>query len=199
MTDEELENTERARILKIIREEFRMPRIAEVEQVYSRSAEGDISNHEVDVSIPPGPHELRSHDRVAVSVPNSGAVMVPKENDLVLVEYLAGDGDRPLVTQVVYGDAADDRAPLGKAGDILFQRGDLEVEIAGDGSFARLAQVSPDGSTPDVVVEVDDTGTIKLGDPSGTKPVARQGDAVEDSNGNQIGTIAGGSSTVESS
>jgi len=199
MTDEELENTERARILKIIREEFRMPRIAEVEQVYTRSSADDISNHEVDVSIPPGPHEIRSHDRVAVSVPNSGAVMVPQENDLVLVEYLAGDGDRPLVTQVVYGDASDDRAPLGDEGDISLRRGDLEIEVAGDGSFARLAQTSPDGTTPDVVVEVDDSGTIKLGDPSGTKPIARQGDAVEDSDGNQIGTISGGSSTVESS
>lgn len=199
MTDEELENTERARILKIIRDEIRMPRIAEIEQVYTHSEENDTSNHEVDVSIPPGPHEIRSHDRVPVAVPTSGALTVPQSDDLVLVEYLDGDGDAPIVAQTVYGDAAEDRAPIGDVGDVQFSRGDLSVQVAGDGSYARLARGAADGS-PDLVVELDDSGAVKLGNPDGDlQPVARQGDVVEDGDGNQIGTIVDGSADVESS
>jgi hypothetical protein len=199
MSDEELENTERARILKVIRDEIRMPRIAEVEEVYTHTSADDTSNHEADLSIPPGPHEIRSHDRVPIAVPTSGALAVPQPNDLVLVEYLAGDGDAPIITQVVYGDAPDDRAPIGDVGDVQFSRGDLSVKVAGDGSFARLASGAGDGS-PDLVVELDDSGRVVLGNPDGDlQPVARQGDAVEDGSGNQIGTIVDGSADVESS
>jgi len=199
MTEEELENTERARILKVIRDEIRMPRIAEVEEVYAHTTPDDTSNHEADLSIPPGPHEIRSHDRVPIAVPTSGALTVPQPNDLVLVDYLADDGDAPIVTQVVYGDAADDRAPTGDVGDVQFSRGDLSVKVAGDGSYARLASGAGAGS-PDLVVELDDSGRVTLGNPDGDlQPVARRGDAVEDSSGNQIGTIVDGSADVESS
>lgn len=197
---EELQDTERARILKIIREEFKLPRIGEVEQVYVHDSASDHSNHEADVSIPPGPNETRSHDRVPVAVPASGMVTTPKSGDLVLVNYLAGEGDEPVITQVVYGDADDDRAPLGQEGDISIRRGDKEIEAAGDGSFARIAQVPTDGDQASLVVEIDDTGRVKVGDPAGTlKPVAREGDPVTDSSGNQVGTVDATSTDVESS
>lgn len=196
---EELEDTERARILSIVRDEINLPQIGEVTAVTTHSSSDDASNHEVDVQIPPGNNPIREHNRVPVGVPAGGTVAVPEQGDLVLVQYQAGDGERPLVTNVFYGDAADDRAPVGDVGDVRARRGDLEVDLAGDGSYARLAKTPTDGGTPDVVVEVASDGTIRLGDPNGTlKKLARVGDPVEDGSGNQVGTIASGSSDVES-
>jgi len=196
---EQLEDTERARILSIVRDEINLPQIGEVTQVTTHSSSDDASNHEVDVQIPPGATPVREHHRVPVGVPAAGMVAVPEEGDLVLVQYKAGDGERPLVTKVFYGDADADRAPVGDAGDVCARRGDLEVDLAGDGSYARLAKTPTDGGTPDVVVEVGDDGTVRLGDPDGDlAALAREGDVVEDADGNEVGRIASGSSDVES-
>jgi hypothetical protein len=196
---EQLEDTERARILSIVRDEINLPQIGEVTEVTTHSASDDTSNHEVDVQIPPGNNPVREHHRVPVGVPAGGIVAVPEPGDLVLVQYQAGDGERPLVTKVFYGDADADRAPVGDVGDVRARRGELEVDLAGDGSYARLAKTPVDGGTPDVVVEVASDGTIRLGDPNGAlKKIARVGDPVEDDTGTQIGTIASGSSDVES-
>jgi hypothetical protein len=197
---EELEDTERGRILSIVRDELRLSRVGEVTKVWTHSSADDKSNHEATVVIPPGQNPVRQHDRVPIAVPSSGVITVPKVGDLVLVTYRAGDGDRPVVTNVVYGDDDADRANLGSAGDVKVRRGDVEAEVAGDGSYARLAKTTTDGGTPDLVVEVDDAGTVKVGDPSGTlKAIARDGDAVTDSNGSQVGTIDATSTDVESS
>lgn len=196
---EELEDTERGRILSIVREELRLPRVGEVQQVYTHSSADDQSNHEVTVTIPPGPNPTRQHDRVPVAVPTAGAVTVPQEGDLVLVQYRAGDGDLPIISQVVYGDADADRAPVGDTGDVKVRRGDVEAELAGDGSYGRLALTPTDGGTPDLVVEVDANGTVRLGNPGGTlKPIARDGDPVKDSTGSTLGTVDASSTDVES-
>jgi hypothetical protein len=197
---EQLEDTERARILSIVREEISLPKRGEVTAVYTHDDPDDASNHEVDVQIPPGPRPLREHRRVPVGVPADGAVAVPREGDHVLVQYEAGDGDRPLVTTVFYGDADEDRAPLGDEGDVRVRRGNVEADLAGDGSYGRLALTPDDGGSPDLVVEVDSDGTVRLGDPEGTlRPIARDGDAVEDGTGSQIGTVVASSTDVESS
>ncbi|MDS0284680.1 hypothetical protein [Haloarcula onubensis] len=197
---EELEDTERARILSIVREEINLPQRGEVTDVYTHSSSDDSSNHEVDVQIPPGNNAVREHHRVPVGVPADGSIVVPREGDHVLVQYEAGDGERPLVTKVFYGDADSDRALLGDEGDVRVRRGDVEVELAGDGSFGRLALTPSDGGSPDLVVEVDSSGTIRLGDPDGTlEPIARNGDAVEDGSGTQVGTVVASSTDVESS
>jgi hypothetical protein len=196
---EQFEDTERARILSIVRDEINLPQIGEVTSVTTHTSNDDVSNHEVDVQIPPGNNPIREHHRVPVGVPAGGMVAVPREGDKVLVQYQAGDGERPLVTKVFYADAPGDRAPVGDVGDIRARRGDLEVDLAGDGSHARLAKTPTDGGTPDVLVEVTSDGTIRLGDPNGTlKKIARVGDPVEDDTGTQIGTITSGSSDVES-
>lgn len=197
---EDLEDTERARILSIVRDEINLPRIGEVGKVWPHTGSEDPpSNHAVDVSIPPGNNPIREHNRVPVGVPAGNTIAVPQKGDLVLVQYRAGDGERPVVTDVFYGDADSSRAPVGDAGDLRARRGDLEVDLAGDGSYARLAKTPTDGGTPDVVVEVADDGTIRLGDPNGTmQPIARVGDPVEDGSGTQVGTIASGSTDVES-
>lgn len=168
---EELQDTERARILKIIQEEVRLPRIAEVTETYTHSSESDASNHEADVSIPPGPNEIRNHDKVPISVPASGMVTVPQVGDLVLVNYLAGDGDEPIITQVVYGDKTEDRAPLGGDGDIRIRRKGAVVDIrtdSADENIVRVSRQTADGDPADMGLRLNlTTGEFQIGDGSG--------------------------------
>jgi len=200
---DELEPTERSRIKSLINETVRQPTVGEVEAVFPHTGDEDRpSNHEVNVSVPPGPTPSETYRRRPVVVPTSGSVVTPREGDLVLLQF-PRRSDQPFVTGVVYGDADDDRAPVGESGTVRFGRGDLEVQLAGDGSSARLA-LRPDATTsPDLVVEVDESGTIRLGRPDGSlKPIARQGDAVQvtdPDSGTLTGEITGGSSDVESS
>lgn len=203
MTSDEIETTERGRILNVVRGELSFLRRGRVVTVWPHTGSESIpSNHEVDVAIPPG-EPVQEPRRVPVLQPTGGAAFVPQEGDMVLVGYLQGSGERPVVLGGVYGDADDDRAPVASKGDIRLTRGDLAVELAGDGSSARLA-LRPDGTTePDVVVEVDSSGTIRLGRPDGTlQPVARKGDAVSGTTSGGAtfsGTIDEGSSDVETS
>lgn len=200
MTTDDIERTERARILKLVRSELSFARIGRVRTVWTHSDPSDTSNHEVDVAIPPG-EPLEEPRRIPI-LQQTGGAYVPKEGDLVRVSYLDGDGDRPIVDGVVYGDADGDRAPLAAEGDIRLFRGEFGVELAGDGSSARLTKRVDGTTSPDLVIEIDDTGTVKLGDPSGTlKPIARQGDPVSGSTSDGAsfsGTIDSGSSNVES-
>jgi len=160
---EELENTERSRILAIIREELSFPRIGEVQEVWPHTGDEDPpSNHEVDVSIPPGANPVREHRRVPVGAPTSGVMAPPQPGDKVLVQYRGGEGKKPVVTQVFYGDVDSDRAPKGDAGDVRANRGSLYAELEGDGSAARLAKKPDDTETPSAQVELDDTGKVTL-------------------------------------
>lgn len=198
---DDLDPNQRGAMLRLIREELAPPRVGRVAKVWAHDSAGDNSNHEVNVAIPPGGSVDEEHRRVPVVQPTTGAAYVPSAGDMVLVTYL--DGADPIVLGAVYGDAGDDRAPIAGAGDVRLRRGELYVEAAGDGSTARIAKKSSDDATPDLVVEVDDNGTIRLGDPSGDlQPVARKGDEVEVtlSDGTTgTGEITEASSDVESS
>lgn len=199
---DDLDPNERGRILSLIDDALALPEIGRVTQVYEHTDPSDQSNHEVDVAIPPGETPTTTHRRVPIVQPTSGAALVPQVGDMVRVSFIGGEGERPVVDGIVYGDADQDRAPIATEGDVRLRRGDLEVELAGDGSNARLA-LRPDATTaPELVVEIDASGTIQLGKPDGTlKPIARKGDAVSGSTSDGAtfsGTIDEGSSDVES-
>ena len=203
MTSDELDQTERGRILQVVRGELSFPRVGRIVTVWPHTGDEDRpSNHEVDVAIPPG-EPVQEPRRVPILQPTGGAAYVPRDGDLVLVGYLRGNGDRPIVLGSVYADADRDRAPIAEEGDIRLRRGDIAMELDGEGTRGRLAVRPDDEQPPDLVVEVDASGTIRLGDPDGSlKPVARQGDSItgETADGVSVsGTIDSGSSTVESS
>lgn len=201
MTDK-LDPNQRGEAIRRINDASSPPRVGRVVAVRAHTGdESPPSNHEADVAVPPGSEADQQHRDLAIQQPVSGAAFVPRVGDLVLVEYR--NGDSPFVAGAVYGDAEEDRAPIASAGDIRLTRGDLAVELAGDGSSARLS-LRPDATTePDLVVEVGASGTIRLGKPDGTlMPVARKGDAVSGTTSDGAtfsGTIDEGSSDVETS
>jgi hypothetical protein len=182
VTSDELDQTERGRILQVVRGELSFPRVGRVVTVWPHTgAEDRPSNHEVDVAIPPG-EPVQEPRRVPILQPTGGAAYVPREGDLVLVGYLRGSGDRPIVLGSVYGDADADRAPLASESDIRATRGSLYTELAGDGSYARIAKKPDDLEAPTATVEIDAQGTITL-DTDGDVTVSAGGDVVIDEGG----------------
>lgn len=201
MTKEE--NTREGRQRRVIGDEVQLPQTGTITRVREHTDPDDNWNYHLDVRIGPDRHPRKVP--LAVPFPELAAPprseSHPKGPDMALIQFLEDDDtSRPIATQILYN--SEDRPPLGTEGIFRLRRGNLYVEMADDGSYARLSKKLDDTDTPDVVVEIDDTGTIKLGSPGGDmQPVARQGDTVEVSDpesGTLSGTITGGSSDVES-
>lgn len=193
-------DNEEDRIRSLIQDEVALAEHGEVVDVYVHSSESDASNHEADIRLAGEEHVRR---RLPIAVPWPGSISVPDSAaDLphAVVQFFGGRRSRGVITGWVYTD--ETRAPLGAAGDVRVRRGTLELELAGDGSSARLLQRSDAGGSPDLVVEVTDGGQIHLGTPGGDmQPVARQGDTVEvtlPDGSTATGEITGGSQDVES-
>lgn len=194
---DEFEETERSRILKLIREELSFPQIGEVINVWPHTgSEEPPTNHAVDVSIPPGPNPTNTLRRKPFLVPFPGVAAAPKVGDLVLVQYLRGNGDDALVTHVGYGDADKHRAPEADpvAGLFRLTRGNLYIELHPDGDFARLARKPGDKDSPTVKIEIDDAnGDINIEtDGEDVNVKSGGGDMTLDSEGGQVQIMEGG-------
>lgn len=199
------EPTRDARIRRIIDEEITLPQTGIITRVREHQSEDDVWNFHVDVRISEENHPRKVP--VATAIPEMIAsprsTAHPDGPDLALVQYLDDDEtERPIVTNILFN--RQDRAPKGEEGVLRIRRGNLYVEMAEDGSHARLSKKSDDNATPDLIVEIDDdTGRVKIGNPNGDlQPIARKGDAIEGTgyNGATVtGTITEGSSDVDSS
>ena len=165
MTDK-LDPNERGETLRRISDASSPPRVGRVAAVRAHTGEeSPPSNHEADVAVPPGSNVDQQHRDLPILQPVAGAAFVPRVGDLVMVAYR--NGDDPYVEGAVYGDAEEDRAPVAAEGDIRLTRGDLVVELAGDGSAARLALQPTDGESPTARVELTADGITRLADENG--------------------------------
>lgn len=203
-----MDPTTREFILQVIDEELHLPKLAVVKEITEHTADDDTSNHELRVKLVNGEQEYRD---VPVSVETSGDVMTPEEDDMVMVQFLAGDSRRPIVTDVIHD--TEKRAPLGAAGMFRRTRGDLYMEMHPNGDWVRVGKKTADDAAPDITIEIDDTvpeinittngASVNLGDESKTmQPVARKGDAVSgttETGDSFSGTIDDGSNEVNSS
>lgn len=179
---DELEGTERSRIRRLIQKEIKQPTVGQVQEVFPHTGNEDRpSNHEVTVSVPPGPNPTETYQRRPVVVPTSGTVVTPRKGDLVLLQF-PKRSDKPFVTGVVYGDQDDNRAPKGKKDTVRVTRGQLYTEIAGDGSIARIAKKPDDTKDPTAKVEIDDQGNVSI-ETDGDITVSAGGDVVIDEGG----------------
>jgi uncharacterized protein involved in type VI secretion and phage assembly len=112
-----------SRIVEIIRrvvlEELARNRgslLGVVTTVYPHGAEDDENNYEANVRLKHEDLELR---RVPIAIGHVGVAAPPRTGDLVLVQFLNGDSNQPLVTGRFYH--ADERPPLHKEDEILFE------------------------------------------------------------------------------
>jgi hypothetical protein len=113
-----------SRIVEIIRrvvlEELARNRgslLGVVTTVYPHEAEDDENNYEADVRLKHEDLELR---RVPIAVGHVGVAASPRVGDLVLVQFLNGDSNQPLVTGRFYH--ADERPPLHYEDEVRFEQ-----------------------------------------------------------------------------
>ena len=89
----------------VIREELRTLRLGDIAVVTATMphADGDEHNYECNVKLREQDLELRN---VPITTPHIGMVSAPREGDLVLISYVGGDPDRPIVVGRLYSDKA---------------------------------------------------------------------------------------------
>jgi len=194
------------------------PQIGQVVKVREHASPTDFNNFECDVLVRGKTQQRRG---VLLATPAAETVYVPRVGDTVLVQTIAGRGERAVITHVLH--TAQTRAPLGEEGIIRQKKGNLYYEVHPDGDWIRMAYKNADdavGDSADARIEIDDTGSdpvinittsggdinvasdsgsIKLGDPNGSfQDVARRGDSVQVNPLSGSGSITGGSSDVQS-
>lgn len=97
----------------IVRDELRSLRlgdIAVVTEAPAHSSDGDDNNHECSVKLRESGIELC---KVPIATPHIGQVSAPRRDDLVLVSYVGGDPNRPIVVGRLYSDQS--RPPVHEA------------------------------------------------------------------------------------
>jgi hypothetical protein len=161
-----------SRIVEIIRsvvlEELARNRgslLGVVTTVYPHGAEDDENNYEANVRLK---HEDLELSRVPIAIGHVGVAAPPRAGDLVLVQFLNGDSNQPLVTGRFYH--ADERPPLHKEDEILFEHrvadGTINhLRFADDGSIFLQRDVTKpeDNSEAKASVKVDGpSGDIEI-------------------------------------
>ena len=171
----------------IVREEltrYRLPELAVVSSVFPGDDGGD-GNHQVNVTLRGSGVELQ---RAPVAVDRAGWSALPREGDLVVVAFLDGDLNAPVVLGTIYDNTL--RPPKAAPLEIVYQPPDDE-----DSSVRRFHLELPGGSTvtfgddkltvtaggTEVVVEKDGDVSVKS---AGNVKIESQGDITLEAVGN---------------
>ena len=86
-----------------------------VTSIYPHSSANDKNNYECNVRLKGSGMELR---KVPVATQAIGLVGIPQVGDLVLLAFINGDINAPVVTGRLYND--EDRPPLSKAEEVVY-------------------------------------------------------------------------------
>ena len=137
-----------------------------VSAVFPHTAENDEHNLEINVKLK---HEGLELQKVPVAVSHMGVAAVPKVGDLVLVQFINGDLNQPVVLGRFYTD--EERAPLHQENEILFEHrvsGDNSLNhlrFTADGTIYLQRKVSKpeDNSEAQTTIRIDgETGNLEL-------------------------------------
>ncbi len=88
----------------IVRDELKSLRLGDlavVTAVSPHADEGDAYNHQCDVKLREGELELK---KVPIATPHVGMVSAPRVGELVLLSYVGGDPNRPIIVGRLYSD-----------------------------------------------------------------------------------------------
>lgn len=144
-------------IRAIVRQELKSLQLGDLGVVTSvfPHADGDAHNHECNVRLREGELELR---QVPIATPHIGMVSAPRVGDMVLVTYVGGDPNRPIVVGRLYSDQAN--PPVHGADEWR-----VEAPYQGKTSIAitqEKAVVVTSGSTS---VQVQESGSVIVTSP----------------------------------
>jgi phage baseplate assembly protein V len=146
----------------IVRDELRSLRLGDlavVSAVSPHSDEGDAHNHECDVKLREGGLELK---RVPLATPHVGMASAPRVGELVLLSYVGGDPNRPIVVGRLYSDEA--RPPKHKADEWRVEAtpGGTSLAIDQEGSAILTAGKTLLTLKKDGTVELQGNEDLKL-------------------------------------
>jgi hypothetical protein len=141
-----------ATLRAIVRDELRSLRLGDLAVVTAAHphAEGDANNHACDVKLREGGLTLKN---VPIATPHTGMVSAPRKDDLVILSYLGGDPERPVIVGRLYSD---------KYTPPVHEEGELHI-VSG-----------PAGETS-IVFDKDESVVIRAGE---TVVTIRKGDAI---------------------
>lgn len=158
----------------IVREELRSLRLGDIGVVVSAfpHADGDAHNYECSVKLREGGLELR---RVPMATPHIGMVSAPNVGDLVLLSYVGGDPNRPIVVGRLYSDKENPpvhekdelrmESPLGGKTSIAIDKDQSVVVKAGDTMVTvKQSDVIEIKGPKDLKIEIDGNAQIKCAD-----------------------------------
>ncbi|MFL9458438.1 phage baseplate assembly protein V [Tolypothrix bouteillei VB521301_2] len=118
-------------IRKVVQQELARDRnclLGVVTSIFPHDSQDDANNYEVNVRLK---HENLELQKVPVAVGHIGTASLPKIGDLVLVQFINGDINSPVITGRFYHD--EERPPLHQADEIL-----LEHRVAEDKTLNHL-------------------------------------------------------------
>jgi uncharacterized protein involved in type VI secretion and phage assembly len=193
-------------IQRIVRQELAQIRTAEIGVVsdqHAHTSGGDSDNYACTVELRNSGLVLK---RVPVATPQVGHVAIPAVGDLVLVQFVGGDINAPVITGRLYGD--DMRPPVNDDGKSILHlpadAGDddaVHVEVQ-SGSQRQIevrlgSTLKLDLKDDDPVVEINvDDGKAKVTiGRDGAVTIESQGDVAI--KGNQINVEAQGTLTLK--
>jgi uncharacterized protein involved in type VI secretion and phage assembly len=135
-----------------------------VTTLFPHEAEDDENNYEVNVRLKYEELELR---RVPMAVTHMGVAVPPRVGDLVLVQFINGDMNQPVVTGRFYHDG--ERPPLHHQDEFLYEQrltdGTLNhLRFSDDGAiFLQRDVTAPeDNSQARAGVKIDPDGNIEI-------------------------------------
>jgi uncharacterized protein involved in type VI secretion and phage assembly len=174
-------------IRHIVRDELGQLRTAElatVQEQHPHSSSGDSDNYACTVALRDSGIVL-SH--VPVATGRIGAASIPAVGELVLVQFVNGDVNAPVIVGRLYND--DDRPPPNDDGQVVLHlplgAGDDEavhVELHSNGARKAIVKL---GSGLDLTVQ-DDDPVVKLEIGSGAKVTIGKDGAVEIKSGTDV-------------
>lgn len=201
---------------RLIREEVQALRIAElavVQTQHPHAGEGDTDNYAVTVRLRDTGILL---GKVPIATPRLGSVAIPPVGSLVLVQFIGGDINAPVVTGTFYTD--EDRPPTSDDGQVIWNlpadadKDDalrLEVSSASKKSvllkLAKAVTVEIKDDDPAINIDVAGNAQITIDSDGGVTVTSSQSLAVKVSSDVKIAAQgdmelkAGGTMTIKGS
>lgn len=198
----------------LIRDELRCLRLGDLAVVTSAfpHAEGDEHNFEVSVKLRESELELR---KVPMCTPHIGMASPPAVGELVLVTYVGGDANRPLILGRLYSDEHNPpehaeaewtvhstlegktSLTLNKDGDVVAAAGETTLTLKKDGDILAVAGKTTLTLKKDGDIEIVSGADLKIGT-EGALKIDAKGD-VALSAGGDVKIKASGKAAIKGS
>jgi phage gp45-like len=154
-------------IQRVVRNELARSRsslLGVITAIFPHEGADDQNNYDASVQLKYEDLELR---QVPIAVTHVGLAAPPRVGDLVLVQFIGGDLNQPVITGRFYH--ADERPPLHKADEVLFEHRVADdtinqLRFAADGAIYLQRKVTKpqDNSAAEATIAIDPDGTITI-------------------------------------